>query len=130
MKSIFELCYRYILPAIKGRLVRELYESGLRKTDIAKKLLISHSAVSRYISGERGNLLDLSRFGDVDKMIRRLAVRVRNDKIGFYELNRELYKMTIRILSSKYICSYHGKIDSRVEVGKCNLCSEIFDSRQ
>jgi len=65
MKSIFEIAYRYLIPAIRREIVKMLIRRGFMEVEIARLLNISHSLVSRYLSGERGYKIDLSRYRDV-----------------------------------------------------------------
>ena len=57
MHSICEIIVREILPAIRALVVYRLYHIyGLTQVEIAKKLNVSQSAISRYLSGERGKV--------------------------------------------------------------------------
>lgn len=124
--SVFELGYRYLLPSINRRLVEKLRELGLMNVEIARKLKLSHSAISRYLLMQRGCFIDLTKFSDVEKMIAKLALMVKEEKPSVYDIQREILKIALYILSRKYICEYHAKISLDIEPDKCNICPTIF----
>ncbi|MCD6369719.1 MAG: helix-turn-helix domain-containing protein [Thermoproteales archaeon] len=55
MKPICEIIVKKVMPLLRARVVYKLYNQyGRNQMKIAEKMGISQSAVSRYISGERG----------------------------------------------------------------------------
>ncbi|MEM2680741.1 MAG: transcriptional regulator, partial [Candidatus Bathyarchaeia archaeon] len=78
MISIFEFSYRYIIPSIKRRLVEKLVEIGVTRKEIAKKLDLSTSAISRYLSMERGTYINIAVYNDVDNAVNKLASLIKN----------------------------------------------------
>ncbi len=125
--TVFELSYRHVFPAIRRRLVEILHkEYDMEEVDIAKKLGISQAAVSRYISGKRGSLVNPSAHIDVEEMIRQLAEEIAYGSIGKYGIYMELTKITLYMLSRKYVCDYHAKISPTINPEECNICPELF----
>jgi len=124
--SVFELGYRYLLPSINRRLVEKLWELGLMKIEIARKLKLSHSAVSRYLSMQRGYFINLRRFPDVEEMIAKLALTIKEKNLSIYDIQKEILKIALYVLSRKYLCEYHAKISLGIEPDKCNICPTIF----
>lgn len=124
--SVFELGYRYLLPSINRRLVEKLCELGLMKIEIARKLKLSHSAISRYLAMQRGYFIDLTRFPDVEEMIAKLALTIKEKNLSIYDIQREILKIALYVLSRKYLCEYHAKISLDIELDKCNICPTIF----
>lgn len=55
MRAPCEVISRYVLPSIRSIMVNYLYnEKDLTQLEIARKLKISQSSVSRYVNNERG----------------------------------------------------------------------------
>ncbi len=55
MRAPCEIMSKYVLPSVRSIIVNYLYEEvGLSQLEIARKLKISQSTVSRYVNNERG----------------------------------------------------------------------------
>lgn len=124
--DIFEIGYRYLIPSIKRMLVLELNETGLSQKEIAERMKISRSAVSRYLSMERGVYIDLSEFSDIKDMTKRLADKISQRKLDNYELQREILEIAIYALSHRYVCAFHESLDPEIDPRKCNICPTLF----
>ncbi|ABN69378.1 conserved hypothetical protein [Staphylothermus marinus F1] len=126
MKSIFELAYRYIVPYINRRIVEIMYQHGLSEIEIARKLRITPSAVSRYLAKQRGVQIDLSRNIDVERKLEELAEKIIDKNPSIYEIYRDITSLTLYIMSKKYMCNIHKKLDPEIDPLKCNICPELF----
>lgn len=126
MKTPYELAYRYVIPHIQRKLVLALREKGLTNTEIARKLGITPSAVTRYLKGERGTAVDLSRFGDIEEMIGVLAEKIAKGAAGTYEVLAATTAVAAYALSRKYLCSYHALIDEGVDPRRCGVCPQVL----
>ena len=125
--DVSELFYRYVFPSVRRRLVEILYrESGLSQEEVARKAHLTQSAVSRYLRGGRGGYINLAEFGDVDGMLRKLAEELVEDGMDEYALQYRLAKIAFEALGKGYICPYHGRIDPGVDLGRCNICKDLF----
>lgn len=126
MRSVFEIAYRYLVPAIRRELVRRLLEKGFMEVEVSRILRISHSLVSRYASGERGYNIDLSRYRDVMDRIELLAERIASGEAAYYRIYEEIDRIALYTLSRKYICSIHRAIDPHIDPAECNICPNLF----
>ena len=124
--NAFEVASRYIYPSLRRRLVEILRERGLKQTEIAGLLYITQSAVSRYLKMDRGALIDVSAFPDVDAEINALADRIFRDKPNEYEIHSELIRIAVRMLGRGYACSFHSKLDPEINPVECRVCIELF----
>lgn len=125
--NAFEVASRYVYPSLRRRLVEVLYENGLKQTEIAELLHITQSAVSRYLNMDRGALIDVPRFPDIDSELRSFADEIIEKKPGEYEIHRRLVEITLKMLSKGYVCSFHAKIDPEVDPNTCKICIELFE---
>ncbi|WP_297474858.1 transcriptional regulator [Thermococcus sp.] len=128
--NAFEVASRYVYPAIRRRLVEHLREKGLKQTEIAELLHITQSAVSRYLREERGKLIDVSSFPDIDGKIAELADEIIKEKPGEYEIHTELVKLSLEFLGKGYGCSFHAEIDPEIDPKECRVCIELFGESQ
>jgi len=124
--NAFEVASRYVYPALRRRLVEHLREKGLKQTEIAELLHITQSAVSRYMREERGKLIDVSSFPDIDREVRKLAERIIAERPGEYEIHTELVKLSLEFLGKGYGCSFHAKVDPEIDPKECRVCIELF----
>ncbi len=128
MKTPYELAYRYVIPYIQRKLVLALKARGLSNTEIAKKLGITPSAVTRYLKGERGTEIDLSMHKDVEEMIEALSGAVVGGRLSKYDVMTAIAAATAYILSRKYLCAYHARIDEGLDPAKCWVCTQVFSN--
>jgi len=124
--SAFEVASRYVYPSLRRRLVEHLREKGLKQTEIAELLHITQSAVSRYLRMDRGALIDVSRFEDIDGEIAELAEWIVSQRPGEYEIHAELVRISLDFLGKGYACTFHSKIDPEVNPRECRVCIELF----
>ncbi|USS39885.1 ArsR family transcriptional regulator [Thermococcus aggregans] len=124
--NAFEVASRYVYPSLRRRLVELLYEKGLKQTKIAELLHITQSAVSRYLNMDRGALVDISKFPDIDTELRSFADEIIRKKPDEYCIHRRLIEISLKMIGKGYICSLHAKIDPEVNPSECGVCLELF----
>ncbi len=81
---------RYILPAIRAKLAKELIEKhGLRSKDAAEMLGLTQAAISQYMSSKRGQQgIDLiERSKDAEAVIDELVERI---VMGNFNVDQEV----------------------------------------
>ncbi len=126
MRSIFELGYKYVFPSVMRMLVLELERLGMREAEIARRLGIPRSTVSRYLSGERGGMLELGDLPGVRMVVERLAFQVREGVAGAEDVQLRLTEAVLHALAVKALCSRHALLDSRLDPEKCRVCPTLF----
>ena len=124
--SAFDVASRYVYPALRRRLVEHLREKGLKQTEIAGLLSITQSAVSRYLKEERGRMIDVSSFPDIDGKLKKLAGWIIEEGPTEYEIHTELVKLSLEFLGKGYGCPFHAEIDPGIDPNKCRVCLELF----
>lgn len=126
MKDVLEIAYRYVMPAIRGLVVKELHRFGIRESIIANILGISRSAVTRYIRGERGGYINVIKYDEVIPMIRELSRNIIEKRVMPQEIHLTMFKIAAHLMSRKKLCGLHKRIDQRVNFAKCEICPTIF----
>ncbi len=125
--NAFEVASRYVYPSIRRRLVELLREKGLTQSEIAALLHITQSAVSRYLRMDRGALIDISAYPDLDEEVKGLAERITLEKPAEYLIHSELVRLSLEFLGKGYACSFHSKIDPEIDPTECRVCIELFE---
>ena len=125
--NLFELIYRYIYPAVRRRLAEILYyDEGLNQRQIAEILGVTQSAVSRYVDGYRGMLVDFKDYPEINNELRELAKKIVSNKIDKYIVQVEIAYIIFRSLARKRLCSLHLKVDPTIDYSKCSICPMLF----
>jgi len=126
VSSVLELGYRYVIPSLRRRLVELLHrEFRLSKVEVARKLGLSPSAISRYLSHERGATLEVSKLPTVDTWLRRLAEGVASGSLDRYAVEEELLRIALKAAASRLLCSYHLRYLG-VDPARCGICPKLF----
>jgi predicted transcriptional regulator len=128
MDDVFELAYRYVVPSIRNALARELVKKRMSRKNAAKLLNLSRSAVSRYLSDERGVFVKITRFKDVQNMVEKLAYDIVRTGMDEYTVQEEVSKMAAYFLSRKYFCTKHKELNPNIDVARCRICKNVFQS--
>jgi len=126
MISLFEFGYRYVIPSIKRRLVEKLIDMGMARREVSKRLGLSASAVSRYLSMERGSTINVASFSDLDESIGKLALLIKEKIADPYTIQLAIYRISLYALSRKYMCEDHSKVDISVNPKICSICPTLF----
>lgn len=124
--NAFEAVARYVYPSLRRRLVEILRERGLTQTQIAELLHITQSAVSRYLRMNRGALIEVEKFQDIDEKLKGLANTIVREKPDEYYIHGELVKIAVEMLGKGYVCSFHSKVDPEIDPKLCRICIETF----
>lgn len=124
--NAFEAAAKYVYPSLRRRLVEILYKKGLTQVQVAELLHITQSAVSRYIKMNRGALVEVEKFKDIDEELMELADRILKERPNEYYIHSELMKIALKMLGKGYVCSFHSKVDPEVDPAMCNICLDIF----
>jgi uncharacterized protein len=104
----------YVLPALRRELAVALKALGLTQRKIAKKLNITESAVSQYVSEKRGIECEFPK--PILEKIKASAKRVLNGKKAM----DELFHLSAVIKKEKVLCRIH-KAHSQVPKN-CMIC--------
>jgi predicted transcriptional regulator len=109
----------YLLPAISAEMVRELKKSGVKQAEIARLLGVTPAAVSQYVKGKRGKMVELN--AELKKRISVSAKRIASKGTTDEELSREICELCIVARRSRMMCEFHKKIGKFDQT--CGLCT-------
>jgi predicted transcriptional regulator len=120
-----EVGVKTVLPAVKAIMARSIVEKhGLNEKQTADLLGLSQSAVSRYISRERGNLLNIEGTTEVIELIDQMVTHL----IKVPDNKRELLKLFCQtcttIREKGLMCPACQKEMPQAWAEKCFFCKE------
>lgn len=121
MNAPCEIIVSKVLPTIRSELAREMVKKHeLSQRQVAKKLGITESAVSQYLSKKRGHNIVLN--NSIKKMIRNLAAKKVKQDSDNLDTIKEICMICSFMRESKEICKLHRKIEDIPE--HCKICLE------
>jgi predicted transcriptional regulator len=120
-----EVGVKTVLPAVKAIMARSIVEKhSLNEKQTADLLGLSQSAVSRYISRERGNLLNIEGTTDVLDLIDQMVTHL----IKVPDNKREILKLFCQtcttIREKGLMCPACQKEMPQAWAEKCSFCQE------
>ncbi len=75
---------------------------------------------------DRGALINIMDFEDVDSELKKLAEEVIKKQPDEYELHSKLVKLSLKMLGKGYVCSFHSQIDPEIDPKNCHVCLDFF----
>ncbi len=101
-------------------------ELKLSRIEVARKLGISPSAVSRYLYHERGAMIEIPKNSELINDMSKLAEEIAYKDLSQRDVEIRLLKITLNALSKRYFCNFHQKLEPEVNLMTCHICPELF----
>ncbi len=116
-----EIIAKAIIPALRAMVAKELIEKyGLTQQSAAKLLNVSQAAISNYMRGVRGIVVNLEQDKDIQTIVSKIADMLVNNKDPKDIVS--MFNLAIRIITVRGIlCSVHKKFEPIFE--NCDICS-------
>jgi len=125
--GMFDFASRYVVPAIKQRIVKILYfEYGYNQLKISELLGISQSSISKYVSRRKKLDIDLGSIQFAESRIRGIINEIEKKSLEGESLELAISKLAVELLRGGYLCGYHSLVDEGLKTGTCKICSELF----
>jgi len=114
-----------VLPAVKAVMARQIVEKhGLNEQEAAKLLGLSQSAVSRYISKERGNTLTIESSNDILALVDQMVIFLIKDPDNKMQVLTLFCQACQAIREKGLMCSSCRKKMAPEWAEKCFFCRE------
>jgi predicted transcriptional regulator len=122
-----ETAAKVIIPAIRAYIARELVVTyDLKQEDVAKKLGITQSAVSKYASRSRGNILHVDGIKEAQTLLTELVTLVASDKEFSRNFFLEKFCETCKtIRQTGQLCPLCKKANTNVNIQECSFCLQV-----
>ncbi|MGC8947771.1 MAG: transcriptional regulator [Thermoprotei archaeon] len=116
-----EIIAKAIIPALRAMVAKELIEKyGLTQQSAAKLLNVSQAAISNYMRGVRGIVVNLEQDKEIQTIVSKIADMLVNNKDPKDIVS--MFNLAIRIITVRGIlCSVHKKFEPIFE--NCDICS-------
>ncbi len=118
-----EVGVKTVLPAVKAIMARQIVEKhGLNEQQTAELLGLSQSAVSRYISKERGNLLEINGSSEVLALIEQMVTSLIKDPNNKTEVLTLFCQICTAIREKGLMCPFCQKEMPTEWAENCLFC--------
>ena len=126
MRPPCELVVRYVLPAFRSLVARELVENHhLSQMVVANRLGTTQAAVSYYIYAKRGDKImkKLESSPSIRKTAREVAEGIANHRFSFTDAMSKFCELCIALRKSDVICELHHSYATLPEA--CDIYPEV-----
>jgi uncharacterized protein len=118
-----EIGVKTVIPAVKAIMARSIVEKhGLNEKQTADILGLSQSAVSRYISRERGNLLNIETTGEIISLIEQMVTHLIKEPNNKTEILNLFCQTCTAIRKKGLMCDHCQKEMPKEWVENCLFC--------
>jgi hypothetical protein len=118
-----ETAAKVVIPAIRAHVARELVQSyELKQDKVAEILGITQSAVSKYTSGTRGNVLRIEDIKEIQPLLAEIVALVADGKISREILLEKFCQTCQAIRRTGSICPLCEKVDASIKNQGCSFC--------
>jgi hypothetical protein len=128
MKPPCETVVKYVLPAIRTLIVKEIMDTyGLTQVQVAEKLGITQPSVSQYIRSLRGSdryAKLIERNKEVYKSVKALAGKIARGDLTHSQATDEFCKMCKRMRAKEILCTPHMESAPHLDEEECKICLE------
>lgn len=121
-----ELVVRYVLPAFRSLVAKELIEKyHFSQTTVAEKLGTTQAAISYYVYSKRGDkrIKQLESIPSVQSAASEVAQGIAAEKLSVIEAMLKLCDLCVVLRTRDVICDLHKDIISVPEA--CDMCPEV-----
>jgi len=129
MRPPCEIIVRYILPAFRSLIAKELLEKyDLTQAAVAEKLGTSQPAISYYLYSKRGkkHLKQLEAIPAVQSVASKVAKEIVDEGLSPIDAISRFCKLCMELRTQDIVCKMHKDYISLPEA--CKGCLRVFDT--
>ena len=121
-----EVGVKTVLPAVRALMARTILEKhGMKEEQAADILNLSQSAVSKYVTRDRGNALVIENVAEVQKLVDKMITLLIQEPDRKMEL-MELFCQTCRTIREKgLLCQLCRENEDESWRENCNFCRSV-----
>jgi len=121
-----EIVAKAIIPALRAMVAKELIEKhGLTQQSAARLLNVSQAAISNYMRGVRGIVVNLEQDKDIQNIVSKIAEMLVNNKDPKDVVS--MFNLAIKIITVHGIlCSVHKRFEPIFE--NCDICIKTIST--
>jgi len=118
-----EIAVKSVIPAIRAYVAKELTQTHkMKQTDAANLLGITQTAVSKYISNVRGQVIRIDQTREIQTMMNEIASKIAEEKISGPQLIPSFCEVCKAVRRSGLMCELCKRTDPKLDTLLCNVC--------
>ncbi|MDJ0270401.1 MAG: helix-turn-helix domain-containing protein [Aigarchaeota archaeon] len=119
-----EIESKLTIPVIRAMVAKKLIlEHSYTQEEAARALGVTQAAISNYMRGVRGVVVNWENVKEVNEKINEIVVLILN-KTPQTEIARKFNKLVAEIRKKRMLCDIHKKIEPDVDIDSCHVCDE------
>jgi len=123
-----EIAVKSVIPAIRAYAAKELTQTHkMKQKDVASLLGITQTAVSKYVSGVRGQVLRIDQTEEIRGLMNRIILKVATEKISGPQLTMRFCEVCKSVRRSGLMCGLCKRSDPSLSIELCNICKNRQD---
>ncbi len=128
---ICEIASKSIVPAIKAKVVKELYtKHNLSQVEISKLMGITQASVSYYLNKKRGSVVNLDTEQIKDKIkihVDTIVDILKSNEVHsrFSEIQNHFCSICYTVRKENLLCDVHKHFEKKFNLDSCNICQTL-----
>ncbi len=119
-----EIESKLTIPVIRAMVAKKLIlEHSYTQEEAARALGVTQAAISNYMRGVRGVVVNWENVKEVNEKINEIVVLILN-KTPQTEIARKFNEVVAEIRKKRMLCDIHKKIEPDVDIDSCHVCDE------
>ncbi len=103
-----------LIPSVRAFVAKELITRySLRQVDVAKMLGVTQAAISQYLRGARGNIINLQDDEDIRKIVDRIAEGLINGDLSKRDISLLICEICYQTRKKRIYCDSEVKIEGK-----------------
>lgn len=123
MHAPCEVAVKSVLPAIRAYVAKELTQTHkMKQTEVAQILGITQTAVSKYVTNERGQAIQIDQDRRIRGMMNEIALKIVHQKVETRQAILGFCGVCKAVRESRLMCELCRRTDPTLEVELCTVC--------
>ncbi len=120
-----------LIPCVRALVAKELVNRyKLRQIDVAKMLGVTQAAVSQYLRGARGNMIDLKEDREIMEIVNRIATGLANKDLTKKELSLLVCEICYQARKKRIYCKSNVRVRGKYADAADLMCMEYDIPRE
>jgi len=119
-----EIESKLTIPVLRAMVAKKLiYEHGFTQEETAKALGVTQAAISNYMRGVRGGMINWEASPEIGNRIGEIVDLIINNAPQSH-VARKFNELLEDIRRRRILCDVHKKIEPDIDIESCHVCDE------
>lgn len=118
-----EIAVKSVIPAVRAYIATELTQTHkMKQTEAAERLGITQTAISKYISHVRGQVISIGQIEEASNLMNQIALDVAHNKISGPHIIPRLCEVCRVVRENGFMCELCKRVDPKISLETCQAC--------